>query len=1120
MFQEFIVKDSYNCISLNQNTYQSELSLENELILNLVKNGYHLRSDLKNNDDLYLNIRNHLSRLNNINFTKNEWKKYCQEYLDVERDGVIQKTIKVQEDYIYDLELDNGSKKNLYLFDKENIHNNQVEVIRQYEQEGSSKNIYDVTILINGIPLVHIELKRRGVELKQAFNQIHRYSKETFNNTNSLYKFLQLFVISNGTFTKYFANTTTRDKQGYCFTMNWTDVTNNHISDLQDFTQTFLTKTCLLKIIFNYCIIEENKNLIVMRPYQIAASERIIEHVKQAFNEKLYGTINAGGYVWHTTGSGKTITSFKVAQDISKLSFIDKVVFVYDRKDLTSQSLKKFKQFDPESITGTTNTRDLIKCLENSDNKMIVTTMNKLGYLIKNNNLDIYDKHVVFIFDEAHRTQFGIIQEGLKNKFKYYYQFGFTGTPIFKENSIGGETTESVFCSLLHSYTLQNALKDKTVLKFKVDYINLTPQRNKEQEDLSQEALLLHPERIKRISNYILDNYQYKTNLVNGNNYGFNAIFAVSSIQAAKIYYEMIKELQKFRNQKLKVFTIFTFAQNEEQDGYIEETEDINLNLNLAKDESSKEFFARVIQDYNETFKTNFSTSGSDFALYYDDVQNRVKKKEIDIVIVVNMLLTGFDSQILNTLFIDKKLKYHGLIQAFSRTNRIYNDIKRFGNIVSFQDLSEATNQAIALFGDNKTKGLILEQSFLEKMEGLVNEKGQITQIGLQEIIKKLREKFPNPSTVNKDSDKKEFVKLFGKYLQEEACVKYYDEYIKLIKFHCLKEQTEIDLFKEEYNLSNEKIKKYSTYVLLTDREKQDYLSLYNDILGSPEYRELLNTSIDNNEIADIIKKEIEIEKNIKKLDAGYLMFDPVYAVDRRYSFMTAKSTLGSVALHATHNAESQKHKLGFIVRSKSGSSNKKNNFDLLELLNIFESGRQITKEVKDILPLYNPNSTLMRDGKPVKVSDILSQFMNATVDAAKDDYITSANFDLETVNVALMLVRLGVNPREVLMFISNPAIVAYTDLKKAKKDLSYNVSGIDDKINALKNKANSNRFEQQTVDSLKNSLNTADYGLLKTYLGLENFSNILSDLMNLSNFDTKGNGKSIEENVAFDAIG
>ncbi len=948
MSQEFIVKDNYNCISSNQNTYQSELSLENELITNLVKNGYKLRSDLKNNNDLFLNIKNHLSKLNNINFTDSEWKRYCQEYLDAGRDGVIQKTIKVQEDYIYDLELDDGNKKNIYLFDKKNVNNNQVEVIRQYEQNGSSKNIYDVTILVNGIPLVHIELKRRGVELKQAFNQIHRYSKETFNNNNSLYKFLQLFVISNGTFTRYFANTTTRDKQGYCFTMNWTDVTNNHISDLQDFTQTFLTKTCLLKIIFNYCIIEENKNLIVMRPYQIAASERIIEHVKQAFNEKLYGTINAGGYVWHTTGSGKTITSFKVAQDISKLSFIDKVVFVYDRKDLTSQSLKKFKQFDPESITGTTNTRDLIKCLENSDNKMIVTTMNKLGYLIKNNNLDIYDKHVVFIFDEAHRTQFGIIQEALKNKFKYYYQFGFTGTPIFKENSIGGETTESVFGNLLHSYTLQNALKDETVLKFKVDYINLTPQRNKEQEDLSQEALLLHPERIKRISNYILDNYQYKTNLVNGNNYGFNAIFAVSSIQAAKIYYEMIKELQKFRNQKLKVFTIFTFAQNEEQDGYIEETEDINLNLNLAKDESSKEFFARVIQDYNETFKTNFSTSGSDFALYYDDVQNRVKKKEIDIVIVVNMLLTGFDSQILNTLFIDKKLKYHGLIQAFSRTNRIYNDIKRFGNIVSFQDLSEATNQAIALFGDNKTKGLILEQSFLEKMEGLVNEKGQITQIGLQEIIKKLREKFPNPSTVNKDSDKKEFVKLFGKYLQEEACVKYYDEYIKLIKFHCLKEQTEIDLFKEEYNLSNEKIKKYSTYVLLTDREKQDYLSLYNDINFYVEKLKQDNLKNKKDDITNDIWDEINFELELVKSQDINLDYILNLIIKTKNKNLTKEEILRII--NASHNCRDKKDLIISFINSIENQTieSKEQLIQLFEVYREKEKARELSEIIKD----------------------------------------------------------------------------------------------------------------------------------------------------------------------------
>ena len=587
------------------------------------------------------------------------------------------------------------------MVDKKNIIRNKVQVISQFEQKGTNANRYDVTILVNGLPLVQVELKKRGVAIREAFNQVHRYSKESFNSKNSLYKFIQIFVISNGTDSRYFANTVERNKNSFDFTMNWAKADNTLIKDLKDFTATFFQKKTLLEVLLKYSVFDTSDTLLVMRPYQIAATERMLWKIESSYLSKKWSTTDGGGYIWHTTGSGKTLTSFKAARLATKLDFIDKVFFVVDRKDLDFQTMKEYQRFSPDSVNGSDSTAGLKRNIEKDDNKIIVTTIQKLNNLMKSEgDLAIYQKQVVFIFDECHRSQFGEAQKNLNKKFKKFFEFGFTGTPIFPQNALGAETTASVFGRELHSYVITDAIRDEKVLKFKVDYNDVRPQFKDIESEIDEKKLsaaenkkaLLHPERIKEISQYILQNFKLKTHRNQGSNKGFNAMFAVSSVDAAKCYYEELKNLQKESEKPLKIATIFSFAANEEQSA-IGEIVDETFEPS-AMDISAKEFLTKAINDYNAMFKTSYGVDSNEFQNYYRDLAKRVKNKEIDLIIVVGMFLTGFDAPTLNTLFVDKNLRYHGLIQAFSRTNRIYDATKTFGNIVTFRDLEKATIDA------------------------------------------------------------------------------------------------------------------------------------------------------------------------------------------------------------------------------------------------------------------------------------------------------------------------------------------------------------------------------------------------------------------------------------------
>src|SRR5690554_6471546 len=570
----FIVLDKYTQNWHVAESYQSEADLERELIQDLVNQGYEYLPALNNPQAMLANVREQLQRLNKVEFLDGEWQRFVVTYLDKPSDTIVDKTRKIHDDYIFDFVFDDGRIKNIYLVDKKNIARNKVQVIKQFEQTGTHANRYDVTILVNGLPMVHIELKKRGVAIREAFNQIHRYSKESFNIENSLFKFLQVFVISNGTDTRYFANTVERSKNGYDFTMNSATKDNSLIKDLKDFTATFFQKHTLLNVLLTYSVFDVNDVLLIMRPYQIAATERILWKIKSSYENKKWCTPEGGGFIWHTTGSGKTLTSFKAARLATELDYIDKVFFVVDRKDLDYQTMKEYQRFSPDSVNGSESTAGLKRNIEKDDNKIIVTTIQKLNNLIKgDNDLAIYQKHVVFIFDEAHRSQFGEAQKNLKKKFKKYYQFGFTGTPIFAQNALGSETTASVFGRELHSYVITDAIKDDKVLKFKVDYNDVRPQFKGIETEIDEKKLsaaenntaLLHPARIKEISQYILQNYRQKTHRTKGGNSGFNAMFAVSSIEAAKLYYEELNNLQKESDKPLKIATIFSFAANEEQ---------------------------------------------------------------------------------------------------------------------------------------------------------------------------------------------------------------------------------------------------------------------------------------------------------------------------------------------------------------------------------------------------------------------------------------------------------------------------------------------------------------------------------------------------------------------------
>ena len=722
---------------------------------------------------------------------------------------------------------------------------NKVQIIQQFEQAGSHANRYDVTILVNGLPLVQIELKKRGVAIREAFNQIHRYSKESFNSENSLFKYLQLFVISNGTDTRYFANTTKRDKNSFDFTMNWAKSDNTLIKDLKDFTATFFQKHTLLNVLVNYSVFDISQTLLVMRPYQIAATERILWKIKSSFTAKNWSKPESGGYIWHTTGSGKTLTSFKAARLATELDFIDKVFFVVDRKDLDYQTMKEYQRFSPDSVNGSENTAGLKRNLDKDDNKIIVTTIQKLNNLMKaESDLPVYNQQVVFIFDECHRSQFGEAQKNLKKKFKRYYQFGFTGTPIFPENALGSETTASVFGRELHSYVITDAIRDEKVLKFKVDYNDVRPQFKSLETETDEKKLsaaenqqaFLHPMRIQEITQYILNNFRQKTHRTFPGSKGFNAMLAVSSVDAAKAYYATFKRLQEEAANKsatykpLRVATIFSFAANEEQNA-IGEISDETFDTS-AMDSSAKEFIDAAIREYNSYFKTNFSTDSNGFQNYYRDLAQRVKNQDIDLLIVVGMFLTGFDAPTLNTLFVDKNLRFHGLMQAFSRTNRIYDATKTFGNIVTFRDLERSTIDAITLFGDKNTKNVVLEKSYAEYMEGFTDAATGEAKRGFMAVVSELEQRFPDPASIESEKEKKDFVKLFGEYLRAENILQNYDEFatLKALQQIDLSDPVAVEKFKAEHYVDDEKFAELQMIRLPAERKIQDYRSAYNDI--------------------------------------------------------------------------------------------------------------------------------------------------------------------------------------------------------------------------------------------------------------------------------------------------
>ena len=874
--KNFIVLEKYTKLE-KPSTYQTEADLERELVSDLRQQGYEYLNNLTTSEALLDNLKTQMETLNGVVFSEAEWLRFLEEYLNKPSDGLIDRTRKLHDNHIYDFIFDDGHIQNIYLWDKKNISRNKLQVINQMSQVGTSSNRYDVTILVNGLPLVQIELKKRGVAIREAFNQVHRYSKESFNEENSLFKYLKIFVISNGTDTRYFANTTKREKNSFDFTMNWALKNNEPIKDLKDFTATFFSQQTLLNILINYSVFDTSDTLLIMRPYQIAATERIIWKIRSAIDSKIKSGPETGGYIWHTTGSGKTLTSFKAARLATEMDKVDKVFFVVDRKDLDYQTMKEYQRFSPDSVNGSNSTAGLKRNIEKDDNKIVVTTIQKLNnFMSSEAQHEIYNKQVVFIFDECHRSQFGEAQKRLKQKFKKYCQFGFTGTPIKVENALGSETTASVFGRELHAYVITDAIRDQKVLKFKVDYNDVRPQFKslETEQDLGKlsaaenKKALLHPTRITEISAYILEHFNQKTHRQNGK--GFNAMFAVSSVEAAKAYYQELQDQQAGKDKPLKIATIFSYAANEEQ-AAIGEIDDETFSPADLADISSKEFLSGAISDYNRLFQTNFSINGNEFQNYYRDLAKRVKSGEVDLLIVVGMFLTGFDAPTLNTLFVDKNLRYHGLIQAFSRTNRIYNATKTFGNIVTFRDLEKATTDAIKLFGKTETADILLERSYEDYMNGYI-EAGQ-EQHGYLEVVKELQERFPDPTTIIKESDKKEFVTLFGQFLRLDNILQNYDDFMSL---QALQELDVTDMealadFKGRFHLDDEAVVVLSQLDIPSVREIQDYRSAYNDIKSWYD-NERRNQQNNYSEIDwDAVVFEVELLKS-QEINLDYIL--------------------------------------------------------------------------------------------------------------------------------------------------------------------------------------------------------------------------------------------------------
>jgi len=791
-------------------TYESEAALEDAFIKLLEGQAYEYLP-IKCEDDFINNLRSQLEKLNNYSFSNNEWNQFFNSKIANKRNGIEEKAKIIQEDNVQLLSRDDGTVKNIYLIDKQNIHNNSLQVINQYKTEsGQRDNRYDVTVLVNGLPLVHIELKRRGVDIKEAFNQINRYNRESFWADSGLYEYIQIFVISNGTFTKYYSNTTRmahikeqgskkkigrhQSSDSFEFTSWWADAKNRPITDLMDFGRTFFAKHAILNILTKYCIFTVDHNLMVMRPYQVAATEKILGRINTAHNYKQYGSISAGGYVWHTTGSGKTLTSFKTAQLSTKFPFIEKVLFVVDRKDLDYQTMKEYDKFERGAANSNESTIALTRQLEDSKSKIIITTIQKLSIFIKKNKSHpIYGKEIVLIFDECHRSQFGDMHTAITKHFKKYYLFGFTGTPIFAKNASSSgkmnlKTTAQAFGDKLHTYTIVNAINDKNVLPFRIDYVSTMKEeeniRDEKVWNIDREKALASPKRLSNVVSYILEHFNQKTK--RNSHYkvkdrrlsGFNSIFAVSSIDVAKKYYSEFQRQMAglLPDKRLKVAIIYSFGVNEDEseaaNGLLpDENSDSTVNL----DQSSRDFLDSAIRDYNDMFNMNFDTSSNKFPNYYKDVSKRVKNKDVDILIVVNMFLTGFDAPTMNTLWVDKNLRLHGLLQAFSRTNRILNSIKTFGNIVCFRNLEEATNESIALFGDSEAKGIVLLKKYQDYYSGYKD--GSKYFPGYESLIEDLRENFPVEEPIETLKEQKEFVKLYGTILKVKNILTTFDEF-------------------------------------------------------------------------------------------------------------------------------------------------------------------------------------------------------------------------------------------------------------------------------------------------------------------------------------------------------
>ncbi len=888
---EDTVVTSYEPVKVRAEQFQSEAALEKEFIRLLCEQGYEYL-DIHCEEDLIKNLRQRLSELNNYEFSDSEWDRFFHDCISNPNESIKEKSKKIQEDSVQVLKKDDNLTKNITLIDKKNIHNNRLQVINQYEvgteQGAKYDNRYDVTVLVNGLPLVHIELKRRGVQIREAFNQIDRYQRDSFWAGSGLFEYVQIFVISNGTNTKYYSNSTRfnaikdaksgktkkeKTSNSFEFTSFWADANNKIIPDLIDFTRTFFAKHTILNILTKYCVYTSEDTLMVMRPYQITATERILNRIEIAHNYKKYGDISAGGYIWHTTGSGKTLTSFKTARLASQLPYIDKVMFVVDRKDLDYQTMKEYDRFEKGSANSNSSTALLKKQLENDESSIIITTIQKLSNFIKKyKDHPVYDKQVVIIFDECHRSQFGDMHKAIVSNFKKYYMFGFTGTPIFPENLPSGakaelKTTEQIFGDKLHTYTIVDAINDSNVLPFRVDYVKTMDAEpdidDEDVRDIDRKKAYEAPERVKNVTSYILEHFDQKTyrgdktyvfntltniaDVASGESgkvdeikqkqrlSGFNSIFAVSSVPMAKMYYaEFQKQMAASPAKKLKIAVIYSYEANEEEvDGILGEE---NPEDTSALDQNSRDFLESAIQDYNEMFKTNYDTSSDKFQNYYKDVSLRMKNKELDLLIVVNMFLTGFDATTLNTLWVDKNLKMHGLIQAFSRTNRILNSVKKYGNIVCFRNLQKRVDSAIALFGDKEAGGIVLMKSFKDYYEGYVDDEGA-HKPGYVDLLSELTTQFPlTEPKIEGEQNQKDFIALFGNILRMRNILSSFDD------------------FAENDQLS--------------ERDLQDYLGRYQDLYDEWKRKRENEKSTD---IVDDIVFEVELIKQIE-INIDYIL--------------------------------------------------------------------------------------------------------------------------------------------------------------------------------------------------------------------------------------------------------